>query len=185
MKQTYVLAAVGILLAGLLATAGTVFAQSNQPEPGMMRGGWGRGYASSSASTSSMMRMHNKGPRGQMGGLSQIQGNGQPIVGGTVSSISGATFSITNKSNATYSIDASHATVVKAGATSSVSNIATGDAVLVQGTINGTAVTATSVIDHGAVPVPPQGSGSNAQRGMTGGFFGAIGGFFHNLFGFF
>ena len=43
-----------------------------------------------------------------------------------------------------------NATVVKDNATSSISAIASGDNVIVQGTVNGTAVTASSVIDQGA-----------------------------------
>lgn len=113
-------------------------------------------------------------------GLS-IQGNGQPVVGGTISGINGSTLTITNASNVTYSVDASSATVVKGNATSSISSLATGDRVIVQGSVNGTAVSAASVIDQGAAP--SNASGNAAPRPM--GIFGALGGFLHKLFGFF
>ena len=110
-----------------------------------------------------------------------ITGNGEPVIGGTVSTISGTTLTITNKSNVTYSVDASSATVDKSGATSTVSVIAVGDTVVVQGTVNGTSVVASSVIDQGAAPT----AGSNPMhKGGIGGFFGSIGGFFQHLFGF-
>jgi hypothetical protein len=114
---------------------------------------------------------------------SPIQGNGEPVVGGTITAVNGTTITVTNKSNVTYTIDASAATVVKGNVTSSIANVATGDNVLVQGTVNGTSVTASSVIDQGApnsASAAHQGSG-----GFSGGIFNAIGGFFHKLFGFF
>lgn len=104
-------------------------------------------------------------------------GNGQPIIGGTVSAISGTTITITNKGNITYTIDASSATVTKGNSSSSVSNIAVGDSVLVQGTINGTSVTATTITDQ----APAKATNSKPS---IGGFFGGIGNFFSKLFGF-
>ena len=118
-----------------------------------------------------------------------IKGNGQPVVGGTVSSVNGSSISITNESNVSYTIDASGATITKQGATSTISSVASGDRLLVQGSVNGTSVVASSIIDQGAAAATAQ-SGSNATQGQTvgsqqGGFFGAVGGFFHRLFGFF
>ncbi|HEX8993880.1 MAG TPA: DUF5666 domain-containing protein, partial [Candidatus Paceibacterota bacterium] len=72
------------------------------------------------------------------------QGNGQPIVGGTVTAVSSSTVTITNKSNVTFTIDATNAKIDKNGATSTVSSIAIGDSILAQGTINGSSVTASS-----------------------------------------
>jgi hypothetical protein len=118
--------------------------------------------------------------------MASIQGNGEPVVGGSVTAISGDTLTVTNKSNVTYSVDATNATIIKMGATSTVSSIATGDNVIAQGSVNGNSVTASSVIDQGAAKTPPSsGSGSGpAPRGVAG-VFGAIGGFFQHLFGFF
>lgn len=99
-------------------------------------------------------------------------GNGQPIVGGTVTAVSGSTITITNKSNVTYTIDANAATFTKNGASSTISNIAVGDEILAQGTVNGNAVSAVSITDQAKV----QGKGK--------GFFGSIGNFFSRIFGF-
>jgi len=116
-----------------------------------------------------------------MEGAAMPQGNGQPVIGGTVSSVNGSTISLANKGNTTYTVDASSATVFKNNATSSIGNVATGDSIIVQGSVNGTSVTASSVIDHGAAPTS---SSQDTQHGI-GGFMGAIGGLFHRLFGFF
>ena len=113
-----------------------------------------------------------------------IQGNGEPIVGGSVTAISGNTLTITNKSNVTYTVDATNATVQKGNAKSDISGIAVNDNVVVQGTVNGTSVVASSVIDSGATPAANgSGSGSAAHGGVFG-FFSGIGGFFAHLFGF-
>lgn len=77
-----------------------------------------------------------------------IVGNGQPIVAGKVTAISGNTITITNKSNTTYAIDATNAKVQSQGTISMVSNIAINDNVIVQGTINGTNVSASLIIDQ-------------------------------------
>ncbi len=118
------------------------------------------------------------------------QGNGQPVVGGTVTAINGSTLTITNKSNVTYSVDAGSATVTKDGATSTYSNIATGDRLIVQGSVSGTTITASSIIDSGALPqtttnTTVQNASNGVHRGFMAGFIGGVGGFFHNLFGFF
>lgn len=112
-----------------------------------------------------------------------ITGNGEPVVGGAVTAVSGTTLTITNKSNVTYTIDASSATVQKGNATSSIAGVVIGDNVVVQGTVNGTAVTATSVIDQGSAA--SAGTSRGDTNGPVGGFLGAIGGIFHRLFGFF
>lgn len=112
-----------------------------------------------------------------------IQGDGQPVVGGAVTAISGSTLTITNKSNQTYSVNAATATIKKAGATTTVSSIVVGDTVLVQGAVNGTAITASSVIDEG-VPVTTGTPTTTPPQGGHG-IFGGLGTFFKRLFGFF
>jgi Domain of unknown function (DUF5666) len=129
------------------------------------------------------MMMGGKG--GKTGGTPPaqiIKGNGDPVIGGAVTAVSGSTLTVTNTSNVTYSVDASSAIVEKGNATSTVSNVAVGDNVVVQGTVNGTSVAATSVMDQGAAPSTA--TDSNAS-GKASGFMGAIGGFFQHLFGFF
>ena len=111
-------------------------------------------------------------------------GNGEPVIGGNVTAVNGSSLTVTAKAGVSYTVDATNATVTKAGQTSSVSSIASGDAVVIQGTVNGTNVTAASVMDQGAPAASGSGNATNPGHGM-GGFFGAIGGFFQKLFGFF
>ena len=97
----------------------------------------------------------------QMGGQPRpiMQGNGQPIIAGTISAISGSSVTITNNSNTAYSVDAS--------AVKNISDLKVGDTVVVQGTINGTSVTASSITNH-----------------TKKSFFGGMGQFFMRMFGF-
>lgn len=122
--------------------------------------------------------------------ISSIKGNGQPIIGGSVTVISGTTLTVTNASNVTYTIDASAATFVKDNTTSTISGLAVGDSVVVQGTVNGTSVTASSIIvdkgvnDKNKMASSTASSTEAGHGGGFGGFFSAIGGFFSHLFGF-
>lgn len=115
-----------------------------------------------------------------------ITGNGQPVVAGTVSAISDSTLTVTTQSGITYTIDASSAKIVKDQNTIAISNIAIGDYVVVQGVTNGTAVTASSVIDQGSNANATGNATSTAHKSSNGvfGFFGQIGKFFKSLFGF-
>ncbi len=121
----------------------------------------------------------------EAGGLANIQGNGQPLVSGTITSISGETINITNKSNVSYVINATNAKFMKGSASSTISNFSVGDSIVVQGTINGNSVSASSVIG-----VNNQNGNSMSQnnqpkaRGVGRGLFGGIFGFFQRLFGF-
>jgi hypothetical protein len=115
-------------------------------------------------------------------GTPPFQGNGEPVVVGSISAMSGSMLTVANASNVTYTIDASSATFVKGRATSTIASVAVGDNVVVQGTVNGTSVTASSVIDQGTsgngkpTSTPPVGPKVN--------IFGAIGNFFKHIFGF-
>ncbi len=111
------------------------------------------------------------GPRGPQANPI-IKGNGEPVLGGTVSAINGSSLTITNKSNVTYSVDATNASIVKMGTSTTISNVAVGDTLVIQGTVNGNSVTASSIIDQANAPKPHMG------------FFGSIGAFFGHLFGF-
>ncbi|MFA6354373.1 MAG: hypothetical protein WCX12_01660 [Candidatus Paceibacterota bacterium] len=111
-----------------------------------------------------------------------IQGNGQPVIGGSVSAISGTTLTVTNKSNIVYTVNAVNATIVKKNATTTISSVVVGDNLVVQGTINGTSITASSIIDSG---IPPAVSSEKSDTPKShSGFFGSIGNFFSRLFGF-
>ena len=116
-----------------------------------------------------------------------IQGNGQPVVAGTVTSVSGDIISITNKSNAAYTIDATNAKIVQGQNTIAIGNVAVGNTVLVQGTVSGSSVVASTVIDQGRPATPganPGATNGGATNQPNHGFFGSIGQFFMKLFGF-
>lgn len=115
-----------------------------------------------------------------------IQGNGQPVIGGSVTAISSSTLTITNKSSITYTVDTSNATIMKDGVASNIGNISVGDNVVIQGTVNGTSINASLVIDQGNGPANANATSTNpTSRGIMGGFFNSVGGFFRHLFGFF
>ncbi len=65
---------------------------------------------------------------------------------GTVASINGSTIILTGKNGTTYTVDASGANVEKVSA-SSLSNIAVGDTLMVNGTTSGTTITAKNITD--------------------------------------
>ena len=121
-----------------------------------------------------------------------IQGNGQPVIAGTISAISGSALTVKTASGIQYTVDATSAKIVKGQGAATISDVSVGDSVVVQGATNGTSVTASSVIDQtrpvgsgdqGAAP----GAANNApQTKPLGnfGFLGQIGGFFKHLFGF-
>lgn len=142
---------------------------------GVMPGGGsgrGRGMGGFNFASSSPRRSNS----------SPIQGNGQPVVAGKVATISGTTLTVTNQSNLTYTVDASNAQVMQGKTTSTLSAVAVGDTVVVQGTVNGTAITASSLIDQ--KPAPAAGSTSANTPAGAPGLLGRIGGFFMHLFGF-
>lgn len=112
--------------------------------------------------------------------LPAFTGNGQPVVAGTVSAINGAILTITNKSNVTYTIDTANAKIMKDQNTILVSNIAVNDNVIVQGTVNGNAVVASTVIDQAQQTTNTSGTGEQPHKG----FFSNVGLFFAHLFGY-
>lgn len=90
---------------------------------------------------------------GMMGGSRPANGT-NPGTFGTVASISGTTILITSQTpgssnTTTYTIDASSASVTKNNTSASVSDISVGDIIMVEGTVNGASVVATSIRDNG------------------------------------
>lgn len=127
---------------------------------------------------------NQNGERGRMGSTTPatpvITGNGQPVIAGTISAISGSTITVTNKSNVEYSVDASSAKIAQGSNVVTLSNLSTGDSVVVQGTVNGNSVVASSIVDHEA-----KSNTSNASNGDNHpGFFAGVGQFFMKMFGF-
>ena len=115
-------------------------------------------------------------------GINLVAGNGQPIVGGAITAIStdGLTLTITNKSNVIYIVGITGSTKFLQGSTTiAISGVKIGDQVVVQGTVNGTNIVASTVIDQ----TKPAGI-TTTNPGKHVGFFGGIGQFFAHLFGF-
>ncbi|MEY2664883.1 MAG: hypothetical protein RIT04_691 [Candidatus Parcubacteria bacterium] len=100
-----------------------------------------------------------------------IKGNGQPVIGGKVTAINGSSMTLTNAGGTTYTVDIS--------AVSSSTTIVVGNSVLVQGTINGTSVTASAVFAGDA-----KATNGNDDKPKSRGFFGGIKHFFSGFFGF-
>ena len=122
--------------------------------------------------------------RGPAQGQPKIQGNGQPVVAGKVASISGNTITITNASNVTYTVDITSAKFVENGVASpTISNVVVGDNLVIQGTVNGNSVVASSVIDQKAKVGGDTANPANNPKPKNN-FFGGIGNFFKKLFGF-
>ncbi|MFI5205433.1 MAG: DUF5666 domain-containing protein, partial [Candidatus Paceibacterales bacterium] len=101
-----------------------------------------------------------------------IQGNGQPVVAGAVTTISGNTLTITNKSNITYTVDATNAKIIIGGAMGTLSSISIGDNVVVQGTVQGTSITASSVIDQKRIPENSQTGNPESNQAPRGNMMG-------------
>ena len=111
-------------------------------------------------------------------------GNGQPIVAGKIVTVSSSSITVITASNLTYTVDATNAKILKGPTTITVGGLVVGDAVVIQGAISGSSVTASTIMDRSVVkPVnPPANPGDKGQG--RGGFFGGIGKFFMSMFGF-
>lgn len=87
--------------------------------------------------------MHMRRP-----GMPGTKGSFRNMIIGSVSAISGTSLTVTGTNGTTYTVDASQAKLMQGmGARLSLSNVQTGDKVMVMGTINGTAVTAKRIND--------------------------------------
>lgn len=112
---------------------------------------------------------------------------------GTVSALNGTTLTVNSKratTTTTYMVDATNATVFKDKATSTISAILVNDTVVVQGTVTGTNVIATRIVDAKLPMFMNNGKGNGWKNGtstppmMHGmeGVFQKIGNFFKGLF---
>jgi hypothetical protein len=133
-----IFASFGALLGGLFGGHHDASSTQNMMQPmhrqEMASSTYGQGYASST--------------RGAMG---RGMFNG---VFGTVASVDGTELTVTGRNGTstattTFNVDASNAKIMKGSATStaSISDIAVGDHVSVQGTVSGTSVSATMIFD--------------------------------------
>jgi hypothetical protein len=137
-----------------------------------------------------MMRGGRSGKRddGEDATSTLIQGNGQPVIAGTITAVNGTSITVTNRSNVTYTVDVSTGKIVKSGAVGTVSSLLVGDMAIVQGAVNGTTITASSVMDNGVAKTPTANTGNEEGMGQSKpasrGLFGGLGSFFSHLFGF-
>lgn len=116
---------------------------------------------------------------------SGVQGSGEPVVMGKVTTLSGSLITITNNGKVTYTIDATNAKIVKAGVSgATIANIAVGDVVTAQGLTNGASVVATSVLDQTLAASSNAAAAAGSGVQMHRGFFGSLEHFFSSLFGF-
>lgn len=105
------------------------------------------------------------GPRGGFGHRDH-DGDRGPGVVGTVSAVNGSSLTVAGKNGTTYTVDASSANVMKFAqgtkpAASTVSSIVVGDTVGIRGTVSGTTVTATDIMDG----IPSMGMHRGQQDG--------------------
>jgi Domain of unknown function (DUF5666) len=116
-----------------------------------------------------------EGPRNASSSTA-FTGNGQPLVAGKISAVSGNTLTVTTGNNVTYTVDATNAKILKGKDPISLSGVVNGDGVLVQGAVNGNSIVAATIIDK------PQSTSQNTEPAH--GTFENLGGFFKHLFGF-
>ncbi len=109
-------------------------------------------------------------------------GNGQPVIAGTVTEVRGNAVTITNRGNIPYTVDVTNANIQKAGATSTASGIAVGDNVIVQGSVSGTTITATSFIDRGVMPTVQANANDAPAPQSRVGIWGHVKNFFSRFF---
>jgi hypothetical protein len=125
--------------------------------------------ASAATSTATQSATQHKGVRkpGVMGTVSAVNGNSITVASKKFTK--GAAGTTPTATTVTYTVDATNSTVTKSGAASTVSAIAVGDTVMVQGTVSGTNVAATSIRDG------QFGNGQFGKGGMQGRKPGVVG----------
>jgi hypothetical protein len=144
----------------------------------------GIGFAGITSAQSSTTAVSESGMKMERGiGMMGMRGE-RPAVVGKVTSVSGTTLTVQSQrpgdtSTMDYTVDASSAKILKgtegaAPTESTLSAVAVGDTVAVRGTLSGTSVTATEIIDG---PMMKHGFGGHGGRGHgTRGTVAAING---------
>lgn len=114
-----------------------------------------------------------------------MMGNGQPVVAGKVSFVNGGTFTLVTAASTTYSVDATNAVFKQGMSTTTIASLSVGDYVVVQGTVNGSSVVATSIMEPARMMESrDEEQQQQQQQPRERGFFSGIGGFFRGIFGF-
>lgn len=88
-----------------------------------------------------------------------------PVAVGTVTAVSGTTLTLTGQGGTVYTVAAVDAKIWKEGEASAISSIVVGDQIIIFGSINGSAITATKILD---------GFGKNIADKTKGVFFGVV-----------
>lgn len=166
-------------------------------------------YASMGDGTGPENRPRNERGMGQNKGERPMPGQGfenrRPAVIGTITKIDGTTITIDSigfgknvvnneatdtteqkTETVTYTVDASKATFYEDGAESKIEELAIGEKIMVEGTVDGTKVTATKVhegnMGQGNRANFDQNDNANKAKSNNG-FWGRIGNFFGRMFG--
>ncbi len=136
----------------------------------LLAGGALAGYATLASAEESSTSIAGVGQT-----MMQSMGKRGPHVHGTVTAVNGTTITITDeRQNTIYTIDASGATFKKATAgsaptTVTISEIAVGDTIGARGTVSGTTVTATEVMEGAMGRGGPGGMGGHGRgQGVMG-----------------
>lgn len=98
-----------------------------------------------------------------------------PGVFGQVTAVTGNTLTVTDQRSGTaYTVDASGAKITKDGQSGTVADLAVGDNVMIEGTVNGTSVTATAIRDGMAGRFGQSGPGDRSNNGQRPAVVGKI-----------
>jgi hypothetical protein len=124
-------------------------------------GGIGFGISTLTNNSSVANAVAGTNQQGPGVGPSGSNGQGPPGVFGTISAIDGSTITVRDQSGSTTTVVTTSSTTVTKSVTASVSDIAVGDRVMVDGGGSSSSITATSVHDNGAA--------TNTSGGPTGG----------------
>jgi preprotein translocase subunit YajC len=111
--------------------------------------------------------------------------NFKPGIIGTVSAVSGTTLTVTAKDGTVYTVATADAKFQKEkGTASTINEVKVGDTVLIQGTVNGTSVTAKNVFDSQIAlqKIETKMDKMENNNGNHNGFFVRFGNFFRNIF---
>ncbi len=111
--------------------------------------------------------------------------NFKPGIMGTISAVSGTTLTVTAKDGTVYTVATADAKFQKEkGSTIGINDLKVGDTVLIQGTVNGTNVTAKNVFDAQITmnKIENKMDKMENNNGNHNGFFVRFGNFFRNIF---
>ena len=114
---------------------------------------------------------------------SNFSGNREPVIAGILTSKNGNSFVITTRSGIVYTIDVTSAKIMLTGnSAGTITDLQNGDSLVVEGTVGGSAVVATTVFDEKSLQ--PSSSSTIPLHAERENISSRVGGFFKKLFGF-